>query len=264
MDWRSREKDYVALLPAAGKGARMAPSPCSKEVYPVGCQVVNGQTKPKVISQYLLESLRGAGIVKAFIVIRDEKWDIPKYYKDGQSLDMNIAYMVTEPTTGHPFTLDKAYPFIRHANVALGYPDIYFRPADAFDHLLTEFEGPGSDVVLGMFPVSDPPSWDIVETDDHGGVTDIKLRGNSEVGQKYTWILTVWNSVFTEFMNEYLRGSKPHGTNGEELILDHVFLAALRQGLRITGVKFTNGEFWDIGTEHGLKDLVNLGRELIS
>ena len=56
------ENDFVAVIPAAGRGTRISPSPCSKEIYPVGWQTINGKKKPKVISQYLLESLRSAGI----------------------------------------------------------------------------------------------------------------------------------------------------------------------------------------------------------
>jgi glucose-1-phosphate thymidylyltransferase len=73
------ENEVVGLVPAAGQGKRIAPLPLSKELFPIGFQVIDGEKtpQPKVVSHYLLEKFRYAGITKAFIVIREGKWDIP-------------------------------------------------------------------------------------------------------------------------------------------------------------------------------------------
>ena len=78
----SPERQVVGLVPAAGSGKRIAPLPCSKELFPIGFQLANGKSEPraKVVSQYLLEKFRIAGITTAYIVLRKGKWDIPAYF----------------------------------------------------------------------------------------------------------------------------------------------------------------------------------------
>ncbi len=254
------ENDFVAVIPAAGRGTRISPSPCSKEIYPVGWQTINGKKKPKVISQYLLESLRSAGISKAFIVIRDDKWDIPKYYKDGGSLNMNIAYIVTEGTKGHPFTLAKALSFVKDSNVAFGFPDIYFQPCDAFTHLVHHYHKSKPDVLLGLFPVSEPSKHDLVHISNDWEVTEINLRGNKEVGEAYTWIFSLWGPKFTQFISDYLQSCFLQNIEETELMLDHIFLEALSKEFRISALPFDDGYYLDIGTEEGIENLLTISK----
>ena len=68
--------DIVALIPAAGRGSRLAPFPCPKELFPVGYQdyPVGGtsEKRPKVVSQYLVENMRkGNTAVNAEILQRE-------------------------------------------------------------------------------------------------------------------------------------------------------------------------------------------------
>ena len=81
--------NIVGIIPAAGKGTRLSPYPCPKELFPIGYQdfEINGvvQKRPKVISQYLVENIINAGAKRLFIVLGDDKEDIMKYYGDGKS-----------------------------------------------------------------------------------------------------------------------------------------------------------------------------------
>ena len=79
------QQEVVGLIPAGGEATRIAPLPCSKEVYPIGLRHMNEECRvvPKVVCHYLLEKMRVAGIKKAYIVLRDGKWDIPAYLRDG-------------------------------------------------------------------------------------------------------------------------------------------------------------------------------------
>jgi glucose-1-phosphate thymidylyltransferase len=142
----------IGLIPA-GDGSRIAPIPCSKELYPVGFGRAdnNESVRPKVVSHYLLEKMRVANITKAFIILREGKWDIPTYFRDGKVLDMNLAYLMMDLPFGVPYTLDQAYPFVKDNLVALGFPDILFRPDDAYMKLLSKQEESGADIV-GLFP----------------------------------------------------------------------------------------------------------------
>jgi hypothetical protein len=62
----------VGLLPAGGQGTRIGPLPFSKELFPIGFRShKEGQDlRPKVVSHYLLEKMRLAGIQEVYIVLR--------------------------------------------------------------------------------------------------------------------------------------------------------------------------------------------------
>ena len=129
--------EVIGLVPAAGRATRIAPLPCSKELYPIGFRPVDGgrSVRAKAACHHLLEKMRFAGIAKAYIVLGKNKWDIPNYFGNGLMLDMNLAYLTLSASSGAPYTLDEAYPFVRHSVIAFGFPDIVFEPDDAFVRL---------------------------------------------------------------------------------------------------------------------------------
>jgi glucose-1-phosphate thymidylyltransferase len=49
----------IGLIPAGGQATRIAPLPCSKELFPLGFSSMNsGQgMRPKVVCHYLLEKM---------------------------------------------------------------------------------------------------------------------------------------------------------------------------------------------------------------
>jgi glucose-1-phosphate thymidylyltransferase len=56
--------EVIGIIPAAAKAIRLAPLPCSKELYPIGFRAVGqgNEIRPKVVSHYLLEKMRLANI----------------------------------------------------------------------------------------------------------------------------------------------------------------------------------------------------------
>src|SRR5688572_29373642 len=145
------DSQVVGLVPAAGSGKRIAPLPCSKELFPIGVQLTNGKPRAKVISHYLLEKYRMAGITTAYFVLREGKWDIPAYFGDGAMLDMHLAYLVISDSCGPPDTLNRAYPFVQNKLIAFGFPDILFTPNDVFKQLLERQMSTNADLVLGLY-----------------------------------------------------------------------------------------------------------------
>lgn len=254
-------REVIGLLPAAGLAARIAPLPCSKEIYPIGFLPVDEgrSVRPKVVCHYLLEKMRTAGITKAYIVLRDGKWDIPAYFGDGAPLDMHLAYLMMRLPYGPPYTLVQAYPFVKDALVAFGFPDIVFQPDDAFIQLLDRQAATNADVVLGLFPADRPETMDMVDMDDTGLVCSIVLKP-LQTHLRYTWIIAVWTPVFTSFLREYLmvlqngreRESGIDAPEQRELSVGHVLQAALRDGLRVHAVPFPDHTYLDIGTPDNL------------
>lgn len=246
--------DVVGLVPAAGYARRISPLPCSKEIYPI----TQADGTSRVVSSYLLDSYRKANINKAYFILRTGKWDIPEYFKDGESVGLNLAYIVSEATGGVPQTLDKTYSYIKDNRVVFGFPDIIFQPSNAFNTLLEKLETTGADLVLGLFNATNPEKMDMVEFDDDGGLKDIIIKPE-RTSLTHTWIIAAWTPVFTNYLHEYLRGGTKRNSsesksmnNKGELHIGDIFRDAINEGFKTDYVKF-NGLYLDIGTPETLK-----------
>jgi glucose-1-phosphate thymidylyltransferase len=244
----------------AGRATRISPLPCSKELYPVALQHREGSARPKVVSHSLLERMRLAGIRNVFLIIREGKWDIPAYYNDGSAmLDLNLAYLMARLPYGPPFSLDTAYPFVRDAIVATGFPDILFRPDDAFSHLLARQVETQADVVLGLFLLPEPLVDDMVELEDDGRVRGYFVKQRVP-HLTYSWMITVWAPRFTQFMHDYLRDYlRTHAPPEREFGIAGVVAAAVGAGLVVQTSAFPEGRFLDIGTPDGLAQVSSFG-----
>lgn len=254
------QKDVIGLIPAAGKASRISPLPCSKELYPIGFRSVddNNTLRPKVVSHYLLEKMRMANITKAYIIVREGKWDIPSYYGNGKLVDMHLAYLIMDLPFGVPFTLDQAYPFVGDSMIALGFPDMIFYPCDAFVKLLDKQGEADSDIVLGLFPAYKPHKTDMVELDEGGTVRMIHIKPDS-TQLLYAWEIAVWTPVFTGFLHEYVLSVKEKyklnaSDEPDELHVGDVIQAAINNQMRVDSVLFQDGSCLDIGTP---EDLIN-------
>lgn len=259
-------RKVIGLVPAAGQATRIAPLPCSKELFPIGFRTIdNGKdVRPKVACHYLLEDMRLAGVTQVYIVLRQGKWDIPDYLGDGSMLDMHLAYLMMRMPYGPPFTLDQAYPFLRDDLVAFGFPDIIFQPEDAFVQLLARLTDTRADLVLGLFPTERPETMDMVDMDSKGWVHAIDIKP-AQTHLRYGWILAVWTPSFTRFMHEYLlsvsnaekQDTRNFIAEPPELSVGHVVQAAIREGLATQTVLFPGHTFLDIGTPDGLAKAVS-------
>jgi glucose-1-phosphate thymidylyltransferase len=236
--------------------------PCSKELYPIGFRAVGEgpALRPKVVCHYLLEKMRLAGITRAYIVLREGKWDIPAYLGDGKLVDMHLAYLMMDLPFGPPYTVDQAYPFVQHAVVAFGFPDILFGPDDAFARLLERRSATNADVVLGIMAAEDGQPGDRVELSQDGWVRSVIPKA-ADSPLPHVWICAVWSPTFTQFMHQHLvetihgqRLDQPSAPvrAPEELTVGHVLQAALDNGLRVASVVFADEAFLDIGTPQDL------------
>jgi glucose-1-phosphate thymidylyltransferase len=248
-----RELEVIGLVPAAGYATRISPLPCSKEIFPVGFRTEpkSGTLRPKVISHYLLEKMRRAGITRAYVILRSGKWDIPAYYGDGSMLDMHLAYLLMGRPYGPPYTLDQARPFVQNALVALGFPDMLFTPDDAFIPLIAHQRATQADLVLGLWPALDPAKMDVIDLDESGRVRGMALRPQQSK-LRHTWVVALWSPVFTDFMHRHLaaidEAAARSGGSPPELSVGHVIQAAIQENLDVQGVTFPHGTYLDIGT----------------
>jgi glucose-1-phosphate thymidylyltransferase len=254
----------IGLIPAGGKATRISPLPLSKELFPVGFrgdaddvkknhQINQGKLRPKVVSHYLLEKMQLAGIDKAYFILRPGKWDIPAYFGDGEMLAMSLGYLIMGLPYGVPFTLDSAYPFVKDAVVALGFPDILFEPKDAYIKILKKLDRSNADVVLGLFPTDKPQKAGMVDFDDTGKVRSI-IEKPPQSDLRFMWGIAVWKPQFTEFLHEYLIAVKKDINLPQlpEIPIGNVIQAAINKGLQVEAEAFADGSYLDIGTPDDL------------
>lgn len=241
--------NIVGLLPAGGQATRLAPLPLSKELYPIGFHSPHPQetARPKVVSHYLLENMRLAGIRKAFFILRPGKWDIPGYFGDGTMLDMHLGYLTVHVLYGVPYTLNQAYPFVQDSLVALGFPDILFQPPNAYTRLIVRQRVRQADVVLGLFPTTNPHKVGVVDVDATGQVLQI-IEKPLQTHLTHMWGIALWTPQFTEFLHHYLQTHTPD----RELPIGDVIQASIAAGLRVEAEIFTDGSYLDVGTPEDL------------
>ncbi len=247
------DKEVIGVVPAAGQAARIAPLPCSKEIYPIGLSPSSAQSaaRPKVVGQYLLEKFSKAHVSRALVILRKGKWDIPQYFGNGSSLGIELAYLIMGNPNGVPFTLDQAFSFTENKIVAFGFPDILFSEQDAFNSLIQSQKDSKADIVLGLFPCGTALQADRVNVQEDEMVCEILVRSASTQFMN-TWGIAVWTSRFTNFLHDFLEPLKKQTHLESELSLSAVMQAGLEHGLSIQGVAVSGQPFLDIGTPEGL------------
>ena len=249
------KREIVGIIPAAGRATRIAPLPCSKELYPIGFKTMgDGQDfRPKPVGQFLLEHFRRAGARRVFIVLRKGKWDIPEYFGDGAFLGLAIAYLMMNLPHGAPYTVDQAYDFVREATVVFGFPDMLLEPEDAYPRTVTHLRTTGADVVLGIFPLDQPHLGDPIEFDEQGRIRRILVKP-VQSDLRFTWAVAAWEPSFTVFLHEFLaeRERRAKVEAQSELYMSHVIMAAIEAGLRVEALHLPGAQFLDIGVPNNL------------
>ena len=251
------EREVVGLVPAAGRADRLGALPCSKEIFPLGFGAgADGTARPRPVCGRLLENFARAGVSRAFILLRKGKWDVPELLGDGSEVGLPLAYLAFEATANVPETLDRAYPFVSEATVALGFPDIVVEPADAFRPLLHRLRTTGAQVVLGLFPTDQSWKADMVEIDDRQRVRRIVIK-QAETCLRFTWSIAVWGPEFSRYLHEYVTdGRNAGGSTTTETYPGDVIQAAIDDGMTVLGERFEQGSFLDVGTPEDLRRAV--------
>jgi len=245
--------DVVGLIPAAGRATRLAPLPGSKEMFPIGFKSREREGRPrpcpKPVSEYLIDRMRQGGAQHIYIVLSNAKWDMVRYYANGSSLSVHIAYIYLEQSSGMPYTLNAAYPWLvgHDATVLFGMPDTLFWPQDAYSQLLCTHRERGADLTLGVFPTDQPERLSVVEMDDVGRVLSVTDKP-AYPRFNNTWGIACWGPRFTELLNISLAGL----CAAREVVLADVFQAAIEGGMRVCARYFQKGEYVDIGVEEDL------------
>lgn len=235
----------IGLMPAAGHARRLGKLACSKELLPVPSLAGEQPVCANLLHQFQL-----AGATRACIVSRHAKSDIPANLGHGEQFDLQLQYALLDHSPSVPHSIDAAYRHIKDCDVLFGFPDILIRPGDALTTLAHKREETGSDVLLGLFPSSQPAKVDMVDYDAEGRVRAIVIKDPS-CRLRTTWLMAVWNPRFTDFLHQWVAASD--STGKAESQLGHIFSAASERGLIVRTWLFADGSYLDIGTPDDLE-----------
>lgn len=235
--------ELVGLIPAAGRARRLGALPCSKEILPVGVRDSPHGPALRVACDCLLELLRTGGACRAFVILREEKWDVARYLAAGDAWGLPLAHLYLPDSASLPESLDRAYPFVRDARVALGFPDVQLGPPDALARVAASQAETGADLVLGLVATDRPQTTDMVEVDAEGRVKRVEVRP-ATTALRLCWLLAVWGPAFTEHLHRAVARAPRAG----EQQIGAVVAEAVACGLDVRGVELAGGWHRDLGT----------------
>lgn len=235
----------IGVIPAAGQGTRLQPLGFSKELLPVGSRSQGGQTRPRAISEYLVERLVAAGADRLCFVIAPHKTDILSYY--GGSVDgIPICYAVQPKAGGLCDAIFRALPFASPGEpVLVGLPDTVWYPTDGLARL------PDDALSFLLFPVRQPQFFDAVVTNEAGHVLDIQVKTPQPTS---SWIWGAFKGpreVFADLQALW------HGRKQEDQYIGTLVNEYLARGGRAYGVR-GGTRYVDVGTVDGYREALEL------
>jgi glucose-1-phosphate thymidylyltransferase len=247
--------ELIGLLPAAGRGSRLGPIPCSKEIMPLGFQPSYEASlawKPATAIELHLEALRQAGAQRVIVIIGETKADVVRYIGDGARYGLAVSYIYQQQLRGMPFALNLAQPWIGSATTLFSMPDTLITPVETIAHLAAQHRHNSADVTLGLFPTSTPQKFGMVAQDTDGRITNF-IDKPAQTELTLMWGMAAWSPRFTDFLAADL-ARRPAA--GPEVVLSDIFAAALAAGLNIQGVTMKGANYHDIGTPEDFQSVV--------
>jgi len=232
------------VIPAAGRGSRIQPLACSKELLPVGSRAEDGVERPCAVSEYLVERMIRGGADKICFVISPGKTDILEYF-GGQYGGARIAYVVQPNAEGLCDAIFRAACVVGdNEPVLVGLPDTIWFPSDALATL------PDVPLSFLLFPVEHPEFFDAVVLEGDA-VREVQVK-HSCPSSHWVWgafrmsakgfreLRTLWQTP--ERQDEYF------GT---------LVNAYLGNGGAAIGIQ-TGESYVDVGTLHGYRAAMTL------
>jgi glucose-1-phosphate thymidylyltransferase len=239
--------DLIGVLPAAGRGSRLGPIPCSKEVMPLGFQPNDDAPvawRPVTAIETNLIALQRAGAQRAVTIISESKADVVRYVGDGSRYGVAVSYVYQQQLQGMPFALNLARPWIGQATTLFAMPDTLIWPIDTMARLAADHQHHRADVTLGLFSTNTPQRFGMVALDATGRVVRSEEKP-TQSDMTLMWGLAAWSPRFADFLAAYLAD---YADASREALLGSVFSAALEEDFVVRGLVLTGASYHDIGT----------------
>jgi len=249
----------VGFLPAAGRGSRYPGGPAIKELHPIPLigSAPRDSRQEHPVSEFALEAIGRTGAEGCAIVISPGKLEIPRVLGTEPRHGMALSYFVQPEPLGVPNAVREIAAWLGGRDVVLALPDTIHFPMEALAELHRRRVGGGSDVMLGVFPVSTPEALGPVEIAADGSVLRVHDKPR-DPPVRNSWGLASWSARFTAFCAEW--DESVARRNPGERALGHAFEAARQAGFRVGAHFFADGKFGDIGTPEGLAEALAILR----
>lgn len=168
------------IIPTTGTGTRIQPLASFTGILPVESRPSrDGRSRPKAVSDYLVDRMALAGATKICFVISPQKSDTLKCYGGHRDI-VEIACAVQPDAAGLCDAIFRAHPVIpREEPVLVGRPDTIWFPEDALRAL------PDDRLSFLLFPAEQPQYFDAVIIDDAARVLTIDV---TSPGVRSAWI----------------------------------------------------------------------------
>jgi glucose-1-phosphate thymidylyltransferase len=234
--------EIIGVLPCGGLGLRMRPLRYPKELLPITYEIStsDNSVRPRLSIEHSLEAFKSAGINKCCIVIPDWKPELMRYLGNGEEFGMDIAYIYNSNAYGLADAIFTCFPWLCEQVTCMAMPDTQFYPQNSFEYLLKETKKNSADLVLGIYPTTEPHFFAPVEVEKSGKVISIVDKPPySDIMN--TWGIAVWTPVFWKFFKK-IKETLVTGVS-----ISDVFQKAVTNGLNVQGIYFVNGVYHDIG-----------------
>ena len=254
----------IGVIPAAGLGTRLAPLGYPKELLPIVYRTIpmpgvnpgistmdDAGVMPQPIVIASLEQMQRAGVADCVVVIAESKLEIARVLGE-RAAGVALAYVVRSVPRGLADALDATHAWTRDRDVCLSLPDTLIAPDDALARVVAELRGSGADLVLGVFPTEHPEQLGPVRIADDGRVLEV-LDKPAKSDVRNTWGIAAWSPRFTALLHDAVATS-------QTVVLGHVFDRAVKSGLAVRAIAFTDGRFIDVGTPAGLATALSVPR----
>jgi methyltransferase (TIGR04290 family) len=233
------------IIPAAGLGTRIQPLGFSKELLPVGSNLVGDVEKPRAVSEFLVDRMLQAGATRICFVVAPGKADLVQYY--GTHLrSADLCYVVQPKAAGLCDSIFRACTLVRPDELVLvGLPDTIWFPEEGFTAL------PDDVLSFLLFPVDRPQAFDAVVTDEDGNVQEIQVK---HPDAKTNWIWGAFKMPGS-VLHELEALWRERGRRDE--YMGTLVNAYIQKGGRAVGVR-AGQAYVDVGTVHGYREALNL------
>jgi len=223
---------------------------CPKELLPIAfvTEPETGAVRPIMAVQYALLAMRDAGVPRCIVVTSDRKPEMLRYLGNGADVGVSLAYVNQPEPLGLAAAVDAAFDWVSDCNVCLALPDTVFTPSESLGVVRATLSQTGADLVLGVFPSSDPCQLGPVRLDGDQRVIEVQEKPPS-TDLRNTWGVAAWTPAFTAFLHRPLADLRG-------LSIGHFFNEAIAHGLDVRGVYFASGAYTDLGTGERLAAMV--------
>lgn len=233
------------IIPAAGRGSRIQPLAFSKELLPVGSRLDGSQTRPRAVSEYLLERMSVCGIQRVCFVIAPGKSDILDYY-GGSAYAAKLCYTVQPQPLGLCDAVFCALPFIpRDDYVVVGLPDTVWFPQDGLTHL------PRDTLGFLLFPVAQPQLFDVVLLHPDNSVCEIQVKPAAPASNWVWGAFGMPAMVLHDLCALWCRRGR------EDVYFGTLINAYIANGGRACGIR-AGTSYIDVGTVDGYREALQL------